>query len=243
MAPTFHQRHASNILSWAIAIKACMGGLRAMELSKMAKKGVYQSYCKFGAVASILAFFQNSQVLETKNYLNINYCLPTFASKSHFGGQNSSETWKTGNFGEYQVSLFGCCGFNFGIFSNPSSPRDQKLPKYYLLFTNICLQKSFLGWKKLINMKNWKFGKEENFLSQLGNGHFTTFLGSNNFSKSKCIWGDGESWIWTNWTPKKALTDIKMSRKWPNLLFQLLEPPGGQGGFKVEKKSWQPFNL
>ena len=141
------------------------------------------------------------------------------------------------------MSLFGCCGFNFGIFSNPSSPRDQKLPKYYLLFTNICLQKSFLGSKKLINMKNWKFGKEENFLSQLGNGHFTTFFGFNNFSKSKYIWGDGESWIWTEWTPKKALTDVKMSRKWPKLLFQPLRPPGASGGVNIENKSVQPVYI
>ena len=141
------------------------------------------------------------------------------------------------------MSWFGRYGLNFGLFSNPSSPRDQKLPKYYLLFSNICLQKSFLGWKKLRNMKIWKFGKEENFLSQLGNGHFTTFFGFNNFSKSKYIWGDGESWIWTEWTPKKALMDVKMSRKWPKLLFQPLRPPGASGGVNIENKSVQPVYI
>ena len=44
-----------------------MGGLRAMELSKMAKKGVYQRYRKFGAVASILAFFQNGTSVYLQN--------------------------------------------------------------------------------------------------------------------------------------------------------------------------------
>ena len=92
-------------------------------------------------------------------------------------------------------------------------------------------------------MKIWKFGKEENFLSQLGNRRFATFFGSDNFSKSKYIWGDGESWIWTEWTPKKALTDVKMSRKWPKLLFQPLRPPGASGGVNIENKSVQPVYI
>ena len=55
------------------------------------------------AVASILAFFQIRQVPETKNYLNINYCLPTFASRSHFEGEKSSGTWKSGNLGKKKI--------------------------------------------------------------------------------------------------------------------------------------------
>ena len=55
-----------------------------MKSSNMAKRE-YTGCSKLVTVASNLAFFQNFQVPETKNYLNIEYYLPTLASKIKFG--------------------------------------------------------------------------------------------------------------------------------------------------------------
>ena len=37
--------------------------------------------------------------------------------------------------------------------------------------------------------------------------------------------------------------DVKMSRKWPKLLFQPLRPPGASGGVNIENKSVQPVYI
>ena len=55
-----------------------------MKSSNMAKRE-YMGCSKLVTVASIFAFFQNFQVPETKNYLNIKYYLPKLASKFKFG--------------------------------------------------------------------------------------------------------------------------------------------------------------